>query len=106
MPYYSDTIPFILSGDLNTSKRSQSYNEMISVFDLNCSVLNDPRPYTYDSMNSWNQIKYNVWIDYLLHNLKNEKILRQYILRPTMKIKNKLIDMADHYAIVLSISVD
>ncbi len=106
LPYHSDTIPFILTGDLNTAKNSQAYNEMIALFDLTCSALNDQRPYTYDSMNSWNQIKYNVWIDYLLHNLKDDKILNQYILRPTMKIKNKSVDLADHYAIVLSVAIE
>ena len=105
-PYLSDSIPFILAGDLNTTKNTSSYTKMMGEFKLICSDLNEKRPYTYDSHNSWNQPNYNVWIDYLLHNLNEEKILQHYIIRPTMNFKNNTMDLADHYGIALTIAID
>ena len=105
-PYFSDTIPFILAGDLNTTKNTSSFAKMMDLFQLNCSDLNEKRPFTYDSQNSWNQPNYNVWIDYLLHNLDQQKIMEHYIIRPTMQFKNKTMDLADHYGIALTIAID
>ena len=106
LPFRSDSIPFILAGDLNTTKNTTSYSLMINEFELTCSELKEKRPYTYDSQNFWNQPNYNVWIDYILHNLKQQKILQHYIIRPTMKFKNKLMDLSDHYGVVLTIAID
>ena len=105
-PYIIDSIPFILAGDLNTTKNTNSYSNMMGEFQLICSDLNEKRPYTYDSQNTWNQPNYNVWIDYLLHNLNEKNILQHYIIRPTMNFKNTIMDLADHYGIALTISID
>ncbi len=105
-PYKIDSIPFILAGDLNTTKNTSSYLKMINEFNLNCSELKEKRPYTYDSQNSWNQPNYNVWIDYLLHNLDQQKVIDHYIIRPSMNYKDKLMDLADHYGIVLTVTID
>ena len=78
----------------------------MELFQLRCPELNEQRPFTYDSKNSWNQANYNVWIDYLLHNLNKKNILKHYIIRPTMVFKNKTMDLADHYGIVLKIAID
>ena len=79
---------------------------MMDEFQLNCSVIEEDRPFTYDSQNSWNQANYNVWIDYVLHNLNEKKIHKHYIIRPTMIFKNKTMDLADHYGIALTIAID
>ena len=105
-PYITDKEPFILAGDLNTSKNTSSYAKMMELFQLRCPELNEQRPFTYDSKNSWNQANYNVWIDYLLHNLNEKNILKHYIIRPTMVFKNKTMDLADHYGIALKIAID
>jgi endonuclease/exonuclease/phosphatase family metal-dependent hydrolase len=106
-PYISDSIPFFLVGDMNTSYNSRYFTEMMEVFQLHCSALKDKAPYTYSSRNSWNSINYNVWIDYIFHNQnKNVKIIDQYIIRPTMLIKDKKVDLADHYGIALKICLN
>ena len=105
-PYLSDTVPYILAGDLNTTKNTSSFDRMMDEFQLNCSAIEEERPFTYDSQNSWNQANYNVWIDYVLHNLNEKKIHKQYIIRPTMIFKNKTMDLADHYGIALTIAID
>ena len=106
-PYLSDSVPFFLVGDMNTSYNSRYFPEMMEEFKLHCSAIKDKRPYTYSSRNSWNSINYNVWIDYIFHNQnKNIEILDQYIIRPTMVLKNKKIDLADHYGIALKIALN
>jgi endonuclease/exonuclease/phosphatase family metal-dependent hydrolase len=104
-PYLSDSVPFFLVGDMNTSYNSRYFLEMMEEFQLYCSTLKDKRPYTYSSRNSWNSINYNVWIDYIFHNQnKNVEILDQFIIRPTMLLKDKKVDLADHYGIALKIT--
>ena len=53
-PYLNDSISFVLAGDMNTNKGSSAYNNMLDIFELQCSPLKDKRPYSYESMNSWN----------------------------------------------------
>lgn len=106
-PYKSPKNNFFLVGDLNTEKNSDAFKEMIHLFDLNNYPLNEDAPYTYDSDNSWINYKNKGWIDYVLYQIKPEnKILNQYIIRPKMAYKNSIMDLADHYGIVLEITID
>ena len=106
-PYISDSVPFFLAGDMNTSFKSRYFSEMMNEFKLSCPILSDKSPFTYSSKNSWNGKNYNVWIDFILEN-ENEKIqlLNQFIIRPKMILKNKKIDLADHYGIALKIALN
>ena len=92
---------------MNTSFKSRYFAEMMTEFKLYCPILSDKNPYTYSSKNSWNGKNYNVWIDFILEN-ENEKIqvLNQFIIRPKMILKNKKIDLADHYGIALKIALN
>lgn len=101
-PYINDSIPFFLAGDLNTNYNSTQYDSMMVEFNLLNFGLNDDRPYTYDEFNSWNEMGYNAWIDFILYQKSRKvEVLNQYILRPTMKYKNKKMDLSDHYQIVM-----
>ncbi len=103
-PFAFDTTSFFLAGDFNTNFNSKYYNEMISTIQLINPILNEKSPFTYASANSWNAPKYNVWIDFILHNqTTNMKITRQSIIRPAMQLKEKKIDLSDHYGIAITV---
>lgn len=101
-PYINDSIPLLIAGDFNTDFESLQYDSMINTFKLKNFELNDDRPYTFDEFNTWNAKGYNAWIDFILYQKsKKVEVLNQYILRPTMKYKNKKMDLSDHYQIVM-----
>ena len=105
-PYKSSQKNFFLAGDLNTEQNSEAFKKMIALFELNNYPLNEENPYTFDSENSWINYKNKGWIDYILYQIKPEnKIINQYIIRPKMSYKNKPMDLADHYGIVLEIMI-
>ena len=71
------------------------------------SNLKEAKPYTYDGDNSWITYDNKGWIDFILHQLTpNNKVVNQYIIRPKMSYKNSTMDLADHYGIVLEITMD
>ena len=106
-PYKSLEKNFLLAGDLNTEVKSKAFERMIQLFDLENSTLKEARPYTYDGDNSWITYDNKGWIDYILHQLTpNTKVINQYIIRPKMSYKNNTMDLADHYGIVLEITMD
>ncbi|MBM76931.1 MAG: hypothetical protein CL846_00465 [Crocinitomicaceae bacterium] len=106
-PYKSSQKNFFLAGDLNTEQNSEAFKKMIALFELNNHPLNEENPYTFDSENSWINYKNKGWIDYILYQIRPEnKIINQYIIRPKMSYKNKPMDLADHYGIVLEIMMD
>ncbi len=106
-PYKSKEIDFLLAGDLNTEQKSIAFKKMIKLFELENSPLKESSPYTYDEDNSWINYDNKGWIDYILHQLTSQsKVVNQYIIRPTMLHKNKTMDLADHYGIVLEIVVN
>ena len=107
IPYQKDNINFLLAGDLNTEQKSIAFDNMIQLFNLENSPLKEPNPYTFDGNNSWINYDSKGWIDFVLHRLTlNIKVTDQYIIRPTMKYKNKVMDLADHYGIVLELVVN
>ena len=100
--YMSDSVPFYLAGDFNTSKEHEDYKKMMDIFNLSCFSLDDDRPYTYDEYNTWNALGYKSWIDFIFYNNSStHQPFKQYILRPTMSYKGSKMDLADHYQIVL-----
>ena len=101
-PYINDSIPLLIAGDFNTDFESSQYDSMINTFKLKNFELNDDRPYTFDEFNTWNAKGYKAWIDFIFfQENKNIKVFNQYILRPVMKFKNRKMDLADHYQIVI-----
>ena len=107
IPYQKDNINFLLAGDLNTEQKSIAFDNMIQLFNIENSPLKETNPYTFDGNNSWINYDSKGWIDFVLHRLTlNIKVTDQYIIRPTMKYKNKVMDLADHYGIVLELVVN
>jgi len=107
LPYRKENTNFLLAGDLNTEQKSKAFNNMIQLFRLENSPLKEANPYTFDGNNSWIKYDSKGWIDFVLHRLTfNNKVTDQYIIRPKMQYKNKTIDLADHYGIVLELVVN
>ena len=107
LPYRKENTNFLLAGDLNTEQKSKAFNNMIQLFKLENSPLKEANPYTFDGNNSWIKYDSKGWIDFVLHRLTfNNKVTDQYIIRPKMQYKNKTIDLADHYGIVLELIVN
>lgn len=107
LPYLKENTNFLLAGDLNTEQKSLAFKNMIQLFKLENSPLKESNPYTFDEKNSWIKYESKGWIDFILHRLTlNKKVNDQYIIRPTMQYKNKTIDLADHYGIVLELVVN
>jgi len=104
-PYKNDTTAFILAGDFNTNHNSKAFLSMLSLFDIKCSEFNNDTisKITFSSSNYWNKSRndnYNVWIDFILHDLHNSfKFVNQKINKPYMMYKEKKMDLADHYGI-------
>ena len=104
-PYKNDSTAFILAGDFNTNYDSKAFSSMLSLFDVKCSKFkNDSVPkITFSSLNYWNKSRfdnYNVWIDFILHDLNNSfEFVNQKINKPYMMYKEKKMDLADHYGL-------
>jgi endonuclease/exonuclease/phosphatase family metal-dependent hydrolase len=100
-------IPQILAGDLNTAPQEpERFKNMLEILDMQVFPINDPRPYTADSTNSWKtQKSHPTLIDFvLLRPLQTSAtILQQKILRPHKEYKGKKMDFADHYGVVSDI---
>jgi endonuclease/exonuclease/phosphatase family metal-dependent hydrolase len=107
--YKSDSNAFILAGDFNTDYRSKAFSSMLTLFDMKCSGFKNDTipPITFSSSNYWNKSRsdnYNVWIDFILHDLNNYyEFVNQKINKPYMMYKEKKMDLADHYGIELQI---
>lgn len=93
----------ILVGDMNTRKtNAKYYPTMIQVLGLTDAGIDDPRPYTIDSTNSWNNHARGIQLDYVLHRL-DTTVLKQKtirIIRPKQLYKESVIDLADHYGVL------
>lgn len=101
-PNLNDSVPLLIAGDFNTDFKSLQYDSMMTSFNLKNFDLKDDRPYTFDEYNSWNAKGYKAWVDFIFfQENKNIKLLNQYILRPVMKYKERKMDLADHYQIVI-----
>ena len=103
-----DSQAIFMMGDMNTRKADKpTYNLMLKTIGVEDFPLNDPRPYTIDSTNSWNEEETNVQLDYIMLQKRNTKtsIGLQKILLPTYIHKGKTIDLADHYGIIADITV-
>ena len=106
-PLKNDSTPLVVAGDFNTDFSSRYYDDMINILQLENSPLTDSLPFTYAETNSWNYKNYNVWIDYVFHKTNNKmSILNHYIIRPTMKLNENVIDLSDHYGIVITIEIN
>lgn len=96
---------YVLVGDMNTRKKNETYYpRMLSILDLEDAGIDDPRPFTIDSTNTWNNHAQGIQLDYVLHRL-NSMVLekeRVNIIRPKKKHKGTWIDLADHYGLLVT----
>lgn len=99
-------LPLLIAGDMNTKRANcKDFQRMLEVLDVADYPLDDPRPYTSDTTNSWKSAGKPSQLDYVF--LKSGSIsmrfLKQEILRPTKDWKSQQMDLADHYAILATI---
>ncbi|MCP4438906.1 MAG: hypothetical protein GY810_08165 [Aureispira sp.] len=101
--YAQDNIPQFVVGDMNTPKSdTKSYEYMLHAIGVQDFPLDEDRPYTIDSDNSWNDHAEGVQLDYIMLNPRKTTttISLQKILRPKDTYKEKSMDLADHYGVV------
>lgn len=104
----NDKIPVFVIGDMNTEKSDTvNYKKMLEIIGVEDFAINDEEPYTIDRKNSWNSHEHGIQLDYILTNKRSTKttILKQNIIRPHFKLKNKKIDLSDHYGIVAHVRI-
>lgn len=103
------SISQILAGDLNTEKaKTDRYEFMLKTLDMQDLTISDPRPFTSDSINSWNKSEKNPsQIDYILMNYLDHKVKmhKQTIIRPRRLYKGEEMDLADHYGVLCELII-
>jgi endonuclease/exonuclease/phosphatase family metal-dependent hydrolase len=111
-PYGKPGLPQILAGDMNVApqldRKGSSFEKLLTTTNMTAFPLNDERPFTVDSTNSWNHhLRVPRHIDHVLLNSQGTKstITRQTIIRPTKEHRGETIDYADHYGVVAEISI-
>lgn len=107
-PNRRDGIPLILAGDFNTSKGSPEYDELLKLTGTADFSIDDPRPYSSDSQNSWKTDKprkLNL-IDHILLDPCGTATAfsRITIQRARREHEGKTIDLADHYGVAAEIA--
>ena len=99
----------ILAGDLNTEKALlPRYELMLKTLNMNDITISDNRPFTSDSINTWNKSEKNPsQIDYILIQNFNSKVKihKQTIIRPRNFYKGEEMDLADHYGVLAEIII-
>ena len=71
-------------------------------------AISDPRPFSSDSINSWNKSEKNPsQIDFILiQPFANQIIMhKQTIIRPRRLYKGQEMDLADHYGVLCELIV-
>lgn len=102
-------VPQFLLGDMNITKGTPAYADMMRRLQLQDFDLDDPRPQTAgDPNNFWNKEKKRTeghQLDYILLDPQGTEttILKQTILRPTREHEGKQIDLSDHYGVAAEI---
>lgn len=104
----TETCPIIITGDLNTSASDYiAYREMLEVLQADGQAIDDPRPYTIDHQNTWNDggVAHNQQLDYVLWRKGRQPIhsIEQRILRLQKTWRNQPMDLSDHYGIAAQI---
>jgi endonuclease/exonuclease/phosphatase family metal-dependent hydrolase len=105
-PFMKENVPQLLIGDLNTPKEATvDYKKMLETVGMQDCPITDERPYTWDRANSWNteyDDEKSSQLDYMLLNAQRSltKIRRLLVYRPFLLLKNKKMDLADHYGVI------
>ncbi|HNR30311.1 MAG TPA: alpha/beta fold hydrolase [Candidatus Hydrogenedentes bacterium] len=103
-PHRREGVPVILAGDFNTAKGSQEYGELLRITETTDFPVDDPRPYSSDSRNSWKTDKPRKLslIDHVLLDPRGTATAfsRIAIQRPTREYEGRTIDLADHYGVI------
>ena len=108
-PFCQNNIPQFVVGDLNIVKEmSACYNSMLSTLAAKDTLLNDPRPFTFDIQNSWNSsypTVTNSQLDYILCRKNKTPLFIQklYLRRINRELNRKKMDLADHYGLATEI---
>ncbi len=105
-----ENIPVFVAGDMNTSdKNEDKYNYMLKTLDVKDFPVDEERRWTADGRNSWNPGKGDRGsrIDYIFLNDRGTKttVIKQNILRPTKNYKGEIIDLADHYGVLVKVRI-
>ncbi len=104
-PNRHEGVPQFLMGDFNTGRNeTDRYAELLKATDMSDAPVDDPRPYSDDSSNSWNPgHQGDDLIDHVLFNTcgtgSTIKCLKIQRPRHTMD-DGRVIDLADHYGVI------
>lgn len=101
----TNTCPIIITGDFNTRASDRiAYHEMLEVLQAKDQAIDDPRPYTVDHQNTWNDVG-KQQLDYVLWRSGRSPIqhIEQRILRLQKIWRNQPMDLSDHYGIAAQI---
>lgn len=108
-PHRRPGVPQILLGDFNTDKGSPEYDALLRLTETADFPVDDPRPYSSDSRNSWKTGKPNKLnlIDHVLLNPCGtaSAFMRVTIQRPTREYEGRTIDLADHYGVAAELTL-
>jgi endonuclease/exonuclease/phosphatase family metal-dependent hydrolase len=104
-PHRHEGVPQFLVGDFNTGRHeTEYYTEMLKATDMSDAPVDDPRPYSDDSTNSWQPgHENNDLIDHVLFNPcgTGSTVTRLTIERPRHTMDDgRIIDYSDHYGVV------
>lgn len=109
-PHGKAGVPQLLAGDMNVNpepdRADSPFARLLKITEMQAFPLDDPRPFTVDSSNSWNaRNKHPRHIDHVLLNPRGTRttIVRQTIIRPRREHAGRTIDLADHYGVVAEI---
>ncbi|HPO12421.1 MAG TPA: endonuclease/exonuclease/phosphatase family protein [Candidatus Hydrogenedentes bacterium] len=101
--YQRSKVPQFFVGDFNIKKGTPLYARLLQDSGMKDFPIDDPRPYTSDSKNSWKQGKKKLaHIDHILLNPEGTEttITVQHIQRAKRDYNGKTIDLSDHYGVI------
>jgi endonuclease/exonuclease/phosphatase family metal-dependent hydrolase len=101
-PHRRDNTPQLFIGDFNLRKGSPDYVQLLKDSEMHDFPIDDPRPYSSDSNNSWKKGKQKLaHIDHILLDARGTQtaITVQHIERHKQEYGGKMIDLSDHYGV-------
>lgn len=101
--YKRSKVPQFFVGDFNIKKDTPLYTRLLQDSGMADFPIDDPRPYTSDSKNSWKLGKKKLaHIDHILLNPEGTEttITVQHIQRAKRDYNGKTIDLSDHYGVI------
>jgi endonuclease/exonuclease/phosphatase family metal-dependent hydrolase len=104
-----DRVPLFFVGDFNIRKGSPQYAMLLAETGMLDFPIDDPRPYTSDSNNSWKRGREKMaHIDHVLLDPRGTKttVVRQRIQRATHDHHGETIDLADHYGVIAEATLE